>query len=44
MRSDKKSLAGRLRFVLPTRLGAVALFADVPEADVVRVLEECASS
>jgi 3-dehydroquinate synthase len=42
MRSDKKSLAGRLRFVLPTRLGEVALFADVPEADVVRVLEECA--
>jgi 3-dehydroquinate synthase len=40
MRSDKKSLAGRLRFVLPRRLGEVALFDDVPEADVRRVLEE----
>ncbi len=40
MRSDKKTLAGRLRFVLPRRLGEVALFDDVPEADVRRVLEE----
>src|SRR5262249_32696858 len=34
MRSDKKAVAGRLRFVLPTRLGQVALFDDVPESDV----------
>jgi 3-dehydroquinate synthase len=40
MRSDKKSLAGRLRFVLPRRLGEVALFDDVPEADVRQVLQE----
>jgi 3-dehydroquinate synthase len=40
MRSDKKSLAGRLRFVLPRRLGEVALFDDVPEEDVRSVLEE----
>jgi 3-dehydroquinate synthase len=40
MRSDKKALAGRLRFVLPRCLGEVALFDDVPEADVRRVLEE----
>jgi 3-dehydroquinate synthase len=40
MRSDKKSLAGRLRFVLPRRLGEVALFEDVPESDVRQVLEE----
>jgi 3-dehydroquinate synthase len=40
MRSDKKALAGRLRFVLPRRLGEVALFDDVPEEDVRRVLEE----
>jgi 3-dehydroquinate synthase len=40
MRSDKKSLAGRLRFVLPRRLGEVTLFEDVPEADVRQVLEE----
>jgi 3-dehydroquinate synthase len=38
MRSDKKAVAGRLRFVLPRRLGDVALFDDVPEADVRRVL------
>jgi 3-dehydroquinate synthase len=40
MRSDKKALAGRVRFVLPRRLGEVALFDDVPEADVRHVLGE----
>jgi 3-dehydroquinate synthase len=40
MRSDKKNVAGRLRLVLPRRLGEVALFDDVPEAEVRRVLEE----
>jgi 3-dehydroquinate synthase len=40
MRSDKKALAGRLRFVLPRLLGEVALFDDVPEADARQVLEE----
>jgi 3-dehydroquinate synthase len=40
MRSDKKNEAGRLRFVLPRRLGEVALFDDVPEKDVRTVLEE----
>jgi 3-dehydroquinate synthetase len=39
MRSDKKNVAGRMRFVLPRRLGEVALFDDVPEDDVRRVLE-----
>jgi 3-dehydroquinate synthase len=38
MHSDKKNEAGRLRFVLPRRLGEVALFDDVPEADVRAVL------
>src|SRR5262245_11493739 len=38
MRSDKKNVAGRLRFVLPTRLGEVKLFDDVPETDVREVL------
>jgi 3-dehydroquinate synthase len=38
MRRDKKNLAGRLRFVLPTRLGHVAAFDDVPEAQVREVL------
>jgi 3-dehydroquinate synthase len=40
MRQDKKALAGRLRFILPRRLGEVALFDDIPEATVRRVLEE----
>jgi 3-dehydroquinate synthase len=39
MRSDKKALAGRLRFILPRRLGEVALFEDIPESEVRRVLE-----
>jgi 3-dehydroquinate synthase len=38
MRTDKKAEAGRLRFVLPRRLGEVALFGDVPEQDVRDVL------
>ena len=40
MRSDKKALAGRLRFVLPRRLGEVALFDDVAESDVLQVLQQ----
>src|SRR5208282_3456979 len=32
MRSDKKSLEGRLRLVLPRRLGEVGLVEDVSEA------------
>lgn len=39
MRSDKKSLAGKLRFILPKRLGEVALFDDVEEKWVTEVLE-----
>jgi 3-dehydroquinate synthase len=39
MRKDKKALAGRMRFILPTRLGEVALFDDVPENVVRSVLE-----
>jgi 3-dehydroquinate synthase len=38
MRADKKALAGQMRFILPTRLGEVALFDDVPEADVRDIL------
>jgi 3-dehydroquinate synthetase len=41
MRSDKKNVAGRLRFVLPTRLGEVALF-EVPEEEARAVLGELA--
>ena len=38
MRRDKKNVGGRLRFILPTRLGQVAAFDDVPEAQVREVL------
>lgn len=38
MRKDKKAVGGRMRFILPTRLGEVALFDDVPESDVRAVL------
>ena len=41
MRSDKKAKAGRLRFVLPTRLGEVILVEDVPEKDVLAALAAC---
>ncbi|HWG48024.1 MAG TPA: 3-dehydroquinate synthase [Gemmataceae bacterium] len=40
MRSDKKAVAGRLRFVLPKRMGEVDLFDDVPENDVRAVLKD----
>jgi 3-dehydroquinate synthase len=38
MRRDKKNVGGRLRLILPTRLGQVAAFDDVPEAEVREVL------
>lgn len=43
MRTDKKAVAGKLRFILPRRLGEVALFDDVPETQVRQVLQELAS-
>jgi 3-dehydroquinate synthase len=43
MRNDKKNVAGRLRLVLPRRLGEVALFDDVPEEAVRSFLEEAVS-
>jgi len=39
MLHDKKVAHGQLRFVLPTRLGHVALVGDVPEADVLAALQ-----
>jgi 3-dehydroquinate synthase len=38
MRRDKKAVSGRLRFILPTRLGEVKLFDNVPDALVRDVL------
>jgi len=40
MRKDKKAVAGRMRFILPTKLGEVALFDDVAEGDARAVLQE----
>ena len=39
MMLDKKTVGGKLRFVLPTELGRVAVFKDVPESDVRAVLD-----
>ena len=39
MRRDKKARAGRMRFVLPKRIGAVETVGDVNETDVRAVLE-----
>jgi 3-dehydroquinate synthase len=39
MRNDKKSLGGRLRFVLPRRLGQVELMDDVSEDEVRKILD-----
>jgi 3-dehydroquinate synthase len=38
MQLDKKVAHGRLRFVLPTRMGHVELVGDIPEAEVLAVL------
>jgi 3-dehydroquinate synthase len=38
MRRDKKNVGGRLRFILPTRLGHVGAFDDIPDALVREVL------
>jgi len=39
-RHDKKAVGGRARFVLPTRIGRVRVFPDVPDRVVREVLEE----
>jgi 3-dehydroquinate synthase len=44
MRSDKKAKAGRLRLVLPRRLGDVAVFDDVSEVELSQVIEELRGS
>ena len=40
MRSDKKNVASLLRLVLPKRIGEVALFDDVSEAEIRQTLEQ----
>lgn len=39
MQRDKKTVGGKLRFVLPTKLGHVEVFNDVPEETVREVIE-----
>jgi 3-dehydroquinate synthase len=39
MKRDKKAVGGRMRFILPTRIGEVQLIDDVPESLVRDVLE-----
>lgn len=40
MRLDKKTVAGSLRFILPTKIGHVETVTNVPETDVCAVLDE----
>ena len=40
MKLDKKTVGGKLRFILPTCIGRVELFSDVPEEEVLTVLDE----
>ena len=42
MQADKKTRAGRLRFVLPERIGAVRCGVEAEEEMLVRVLREVA--
>ena len=42
MQADKKTRAGRLRFVLPEKIGAVRCGVEAEEEMLVRVLRECA--
>jgi 3-dehydroquinate synthase len=42
MQADKKTRAGKLRFVLPERIGKVRCGVEVEPSAVVRVLRECA--
>lgn len=39
MKLDKKSMAGQLRFILPTKIGHVELFDDIPESEVLDILQ-----
>ncbi|MGH6783546.1 MAG: 3-dehydroquinate synthase family protein, partial [Sphingomicrobium sp.] len=44
MRHDKKAQAGRIRFVLPARIGAVELVGNVPMDDVQQVVQTMTGS
>ena len=40
LRGDKKSVGGRTRFVLPTRIGAVTVGHEVGDAEIERAIAE----
>ena len=40
LQADKKTLDGRVHFVLPTKIGKVEIADDVPEALIVGVVDE----
>ncbi len=40
MRLDKKAVSGKLRFVLPTRIGEVKVYPNIPEEDVRGLLQD----
>jgi 3-dehydroquinate synthetase len=42
MQADKKTRAGRLRFVLPERIGKVRCGIEAAPEDLLRVLHDCA--
>jgi 3-dehydroquinate synthetase len=44
MQADKKTRAGRLRFVLPERIGKVRCGVEVDPAMLLQVLRECSSA
>jgi len=44
MQADKKTRAGRLRFVLPERIGKVRCGVEVSSSDLLGVLRDCASA
>ncbi len=44
MKLDKKTVGGQLRFVLPTCIGRVEVFKEVPESLVIEVLEQLKQS
>jgi 3-dehydroquinate synthase len=40
LQTDKKVKAGKVRFVLPTRIGEVVVTDEIPEATLVEVLRD----
>ncbi|WP_218932764.1 3-dehydroquinate synthase [Roseimaritima multifibrata] len=43
MQNDKKVSHGKLRFVLPTEMGHVQMYQDIPDAQIIEAIEICQS-